>query len=74
MFEQMVENKDPTAIDRFYHPSFVMFSNGVTQDFDEFAASHHAAVWCQVAWQLSSSYRFARNSLVPSVYNLAKRK
>jgi SnoaL-like domain len=40
MFEQMVENKDPTAIDRFYHPSFVMFSNGVTQDFEAFAASH----------------------------------
>ena len=29
-----------TAPDRFYHPSFVMFSNGVTQDFDTFAASH----------------------------------
>jgi hypothetical protein len=40
MFEQMVEKKDPTAIDRFYHPSFVMFSNGVTQDFEAFAASH----------------------------------
>jgi len=40
MFEQMVEHKDPTAIDRFYHPSFVMFSNGVTQDFEAFAASH----------------------------------
>jgi len=40
MFEQMVENKDPTAIDRCYHPSFVMFSNGVTQDFEAFAASH----------------------------------
>jgi len=40
MFEQMVENKDPTATDRFYHPSFVMFSNGVTQDFEAFAASH----------------------------------
>jgi SnoaL-like domain len=41
MFEQMVEKKDPTAIDRLYHLSFVMFSNGVTQDFEAFAASHH---------------------------------
>ena len=40
MFEQMVVNKDATAIDRFYHPSFVMFANGLTQDFDAFAASH----------------------------------
>jgi hypothetical protein len=43
MFEQMVENKDPTAIDRFYHPSFVMFSNGVTQDFESIRSKspHH---------------------------------
>jgi hypothetical protein len=40
MFEQMVEKKDPTAIDRFYDPSFVMFSNGITQDFEAFATSH----------------------------------
>ena len=40
MFEQMVEKKDSAAIDRFYDPSFVMSSNGVTQDFDAFAASH----------------------------------
>ena len=40
MFEQIMEKKDTTAIDRFYHPSFVMFSNGVTQDFEAFAASH----------------------------------
>lgn len=42
MFERMVENKDSEAIERFYHPSFVMFSNGVTQDFEAFAASHRA--------------------------------
>jgi hypothetical protein len=24
MFEQMAEKKDLTAVDRFYHPSFVM--------------------------------------------------
>ena len=42
MFKQMVVNKDPAAIERFYHPSFVMVSNGITQDFDAFAASHRA--------------------------------
>ncbi|MGO4445941.1 nuclear transport factor 2 family protein [Mycobacterium sp. 2YAF39] len=40
MFEQMVVGKDGAAIDRFYDPSFVMYSNGVTQNFDEFSASH----------------------------------
>lgn len=59
MFQQMVEKKDPAAIDRFYHPSFVMFSNGVTQDFEAFAASHrtiyatpisYSAEYDQQAW------------------------
>lgn len=40
MFEKMVVRKDIGAIDRFYDPSFVMYSNGVTQNFDEYAASH----------------------------------
>jgi hypothetical protein len=42
MFEKMVVRKDIGAIDRFYHPSFVMYSNGVTQNFDEYAASHRS--------------------------------
>lgn len=40
MFEQMVVAKDIAAADRFYDPSFVMYSNGVTQNFREFVASH----------------------------------
>ena len=42
MFEEMVVAKDITAVERFYDPSFVMYSNGVTQNFEEFAASHRA--------------------------------
>ncbi|MGD9620069.1 MAG: nuclear transport factor 2 family protein [Mycolicibacterium sp.] len=42
MFSEMVENKDATAIERFYDPSFVMYSNGVTQDFTTFSESHRA--------------------------------
>jgi hypothetical protein len=42
MFEKMVVRKDIGAIDRFYDPSFVMYSNGVTQNFDEYAASHRS--------------------------------
>ena len=40
MFDQMVVQKDVSAVEQFYDPSFVMYSNGVTQDFEEFAASH----------------------------------
>ena len=36
-FEQVVEKKDSTAIDRFYDPSFVMSSNGITQDYESSA-------------------------------------
>jgi hypothetical protein len=45
MFEKMVVRKDIGAIDRFYDPSFVMYSNGVTQNFDEYATSHRT-VYC----------------------------
>ena len=40
MFEEMVVARDITVVDRFYDPSFVMDSNGVTQNFDAFVASH----------------------------------
>jgi len=36
-FEQVVEKKDSAAIDRFYDPSFVMSSNGITQDYESSA-------------------------------------
>jgi hypothetical protein len=40
MFEEMVIRKDYTAIPRFYDPDFVMVSNGITQDYAAFLASH----------------------------------
>ena len=54
MFEQMVEKKDPTAIDRFYDPSFVMFSNGVTQDFEAFAASHRTVYATPICYSVNN--------------------
>lgn len=42
MFDQMVMRKDPAAIERFYDPSFVMYSNGLRQEFEAFAAGHRA--------------------------------
>jgi hypothetical protein len=52
MFEQMVENKDPTAIEQFYDPSFVMFSNAVTQDFEAFAASHRTVYSTEIRYSV----------------------
>jgi hypothetical protein len=52
MFEQMVERKDPAAIERFYDPSFVMFSNGVNQDFEAFAASHRALYATEIRYSV----------------------
>lgn len=40
MFERMVIRKDADLIERYYHPGFVMYSDGVSQGFAEFAASH----------------------------------
>ncbi len=57
MFDQMVEKKDSAAIDRFYDPSFVMFSNGITQDFDAFAASHRPSTPPQSATPSSTTNR-----------------
>ena len=52
MFEQMVEKKDPTAIEQFYDPSFVMFSNGVTQDFEAFTASHRIVYSTEIRYSV----------------------
>jgi SnoaL-like domain len=52
MFEQMVLHKDITAIDRFYDPSFVMYSNGMTQNFDEYAASHRTVYDTQISYSI----------------------
>jgi hypothetical protein len=52
MFDQMVVNKDATAIERFYHPSFVMFSNGVTQEYDAFAESHRGVYSTEISYSV----------------------
>ncbi len=52
MFEQMVEKKDHTAIERFYDPAFVMFTNGITQDFEAFAESHRAVYATEISYSV----------------------
>jgi hypothetical protein len=52
MFEEMVVQKDPAAIERFYDPSFVMFSNGVTQNFEDFAESHRSVYATEISYSV----------------------
>jgi hypothetical protein len=52
MFEEMVVQKDPAAIERFYDPSFVMFSNGVTQNLEDFAASHRSVYATEISYSV----------------------
>lgn len=40
MFDLMVVRKDSSAISEFYDPDFEMTSNGITQNYAEFHASH----------------------------------
>jgi SnoaL-like domain len=40
MFDQMVVAKNAELVERYYHPDFVMHSDGLTQDFIEFHESH----------------------------------
>ncbi|QLL08663.1 nuclear transport factor 2 family protein [Mycobacterium vicinigordonae] len=40
MFERMVVAKSGELIEHYYHPDFVMCSDGVTQGFAEFRDSH----------------------------------
>ena len=44
MFDDMVVAINADLIERYYHPDFVMYSDGVSQDFAEFAASHREVV------------------------------
>ncbi|WP_422749895.1 nuclear transport factor 2 family protein [Mycobacterium sp. WMMD1722] len=40
MFDRMVVAKNADLIERYYHPEFVMYSDGMSQDYAEFADSH----------------------------------
>lgn len=40
MFDQMVIAKNAQLVERYYHPDFVMHSDGLTQNFAEFRDSH----------------------------------
>lgn len=40
MFDEMVAHKNADLIERFNDPGFVLFSNGIEQGYESFAAEH----------------------------------
>lgn len=50
MFDTMVVLKDATAIERYYHPDFLLITNGQTQDFAAFAAGHRTVYATEISY------------------------
>jgi SnoaL-like protein len=52
MFDRMVIRKDADQIERYYHPDFVMYSDGFCQTYDEFAASHRTVYATSITYAI----------------------
>lgn len=69
MFERMVIVKDADAVTDYYHPDFQMVSNGVTQDYDAFAASHSTVYETPISYRI----RYDEDTWVQSTDRVAGR-
>jgi hypothetical protein len=52
MFDRMVVRKDADQIEHFYHPDFVMYSDGLSQTYAEFAASHREVYTTPISYRI----------------------
>ncbi|WP_124709207.1 nuclear transport factor 2 family protein [Gordonia insulae] len=52
MFDQMVVRKDADLIGRYYHPDFVMTSDGLTEEFADFADGHRRVYATDIAYAI----------------------
>ena len=52
MFDQMVVAKNAELVERYYHPDFVMHSDGLTQDFIEFRESHREIYTTPITYEI----------------------
>ena len=50
MFEKMVVAKNAELFEHYYHPDFVMTSDGLTQNFEEFADSHRTVYASEITY------------------------
>jgi hypothetical protein len=63
MFDQMVARKNADLIPQFYDPGFVMYSNGIEQDFQSYAAEHRKVY----ATDISYSFEYDEDAWVEDV-------
>jgi hypothetical protein len=52
MFDQMVIAKNAEVVESYYHPDFVMHSDGLTQDFTEFRESHREIYSTPISYEI----------------------
>src|SRR5262245_52297077 len=52
MFDEMVVRKNGDLIERYYHPEFVMYSDGLAQNFTEFADSHRKIYLTDISYAI----------------------
>ena len=52
MFSEMVEAKNIDLVGQFFDPCFVMYSNGIRQEFAEFTAEHRKVYATDVTYQV----------------------
>lgn len=69
MFSEMVVKKDASLISRYYHPDFLLETNGRRQGFAEFSAGH-ARLY---ATSISYDIRYDESSWVESDHKVAAR-
>lgn len=52
MFDRMVIPKNAELIEHYYHPDFVMYSDGLQQGFTEFAESHRGVYATDISYSV----------------------
>jgi len=52
MFTRMVIAKNVDLIDTYYHPEFLLFTNGTTQNLEEFRAGHARVYPTQITYDV----------------------
>jgi hypothetical protein len=53
MFANMVIAKNADLIGHYYHPDFVMYSDGMSQNFAEFAESHRGVYATDISYAIA---------------------
>lgn len=69
MFERMVVRKDPSLISDYYHPEFLLFTNGESWNFERFEKSHKEIYLTPIRYKI----RYDEETIVEGKNKLAAR-